>query len=323
MKNIFFKSTLFSLAFLLFACSDTEKLVDQAFDDTTQGGILRTLESSLDLPIGLTDTGVELLLEVQDAEDGDLSDFIEVYASFIHITGGGANNRDEVLLKTVPNSEWTYDERLPRAFVSATLPELQAALDLGDDDFTGGDRFVIRVELVFKDGRSWSNHNASATVLGNLFFNSPFVYNANVVCPVPEEWFVGSYLMERTSTQEDPFFPTYGQAFSTDGQIVNISANGTARSFDFLYFPDPEGFSADHKLTLTFLCGIVEVLGAPNAGGLACDAGAPPIGQATAIPPSTYDLSSDDVVIVNLLDFEPDGGCNTGNYPVTLRFTKQ
>lgn len=319
MKNIFLKSTIFSLAFLLFACSDTEKLIDQVFDDTTTGGVLRTLESSLDLPIGLADSGVELLLEVQDDEDGDLSESVEVYASFLHITGGGENNRDEVLLKTIPNSAWIYGNRLPRALVTASLPELQAALNLGDDDFTGGDRFVIRVELVFKDGRRWSNFNASQSVLGNPFLSSPFVYNANVVCPVPEEWFVGSYLMERTSTEEDPFFPDFGQAFSEDGQIVNISANGTQRVFEFSYFPN--SFDFGQVMTFTFVCGNIQVLGTSAAGTLGCGDGS--IGQATANPPSTYDLSSDDVVIVNLLDFEPDAGCDTGNYPVTLRFTKQ
>src|SRR5690606_608034 len=228
MKKIFFKSTLFSLVFLLFACSDTEKTIDQVFDDTTNGGILRTLESNLDLPIGLPDTGVELLLEVQDAEDGDLSDFIEVYASFNHVTGGGAHNRDELLLKTVPNSEWIYGERLPRALVTASVPELQTALDLGDDDFTGGDRFVTRVELVFKDGRRWSDYNASATVLGNQFFNSPFVYNANVTCVVPEASFTGSY----TVTQAGAGVLDY--PVWEVGTVVTMVAEGgpTRRSFD-------------------------------------------------------------------------------------------
>ncbi len=330
MKNIFLKSTLFSLVFLFFACSDTDVTTDQVFEDTTTGAILRTLESTTELPIGISDAGVELLLEVQDEEDGDLSDFIEVYASFRHITGGGANDRDEVLLKTVPNSEWTYGERLPRALVTATLPELQAALSLGDDDFTGGDRFIIRVELVFKDGRRFSDYNSSATVLGNLFFASPFVYNANVICPVPEDYFVGSYLMERTSSQEDPFFPTYGQAFSTSGQLVNITANGTERNFEFLFYPEPAGtqpgqtdpgFEFPQNMKFTFLCGEIEVLGTAVAGTLGCGTGS--IGQATPAVPSSYDLSNDQEVIINLLDFEPDAGCETGNYPVTLKFTKQ
>lgn len=319
MKNIFLKLTLFSFVFLLFSCSDAEEVVDVVIDGTTQGGVLRTLESSTELPIGLADAELELLLEVQDAEDGNLSDFIEVYASFIHITGSGANDRDEVLLKTVPNSTWNFEGRLPTAVVSTNLNELQTALNLGNNDFTGGDRFVIRVELVFKDGRRWSNNNASPTVLGNLFFASPFVYNANVICPIPEDYFVGSYLMERTSTVEDPFFPAFGQAFSTDGQIVTITANGTERNFGFSYFPT--GFAFGQNMKLTFLCGNIEVLGTSAGGALGCGGGS--IGQATAVIPSQYDLSNDTVVIVDLLDFEPDAGCDTGNYAVTLRFTKQ
>lgn len=180
MKNIFLKSTVFSLALLLFSCSDNDKLIDQVFDDTTSGGILRTLEASLNLSLSTPEEGLELLLEVQDDEDGELSDFIEVHASFVHITGGGANDRDEVLLKTIPNSAWIYGNRLPRAIVTSNLQELQTALNLNSGDYNAGDRFIVRLELVFKDGRRWSNHNASQTVLGNSFLNTPFIYNSNV-----------------------------------------------------------------------------------------------------------------------------------------------
>lgn len=166
---------------LFFSCSENDTTVDFVLDNVESGGILRTLEVSPTLSISDPEESFELLLEVQDEENGDLSDFIEVYASFSHLTGGGVNDRDELLLKTVANSEWMYGERLPRALVTATLPELEAALDLDNGDYSSGDRFVIRVELVFKDGRRWSDYNASSTLLGNQFFNTPFVYNANVV----------------------------------------------------------------------------------------------------------------------------------------------
>jgi hypothetical protein len=316
MKKIFFKSTLFSLAFLLFACSDTEKLVDQAFDDTTQGGILRTLESSLDLPIGLTDTGVELLLEVQDAEDGDLSDFIEVYASFVHITGGGANNRDEVLLKTVPNSDWIYGERLPRAIVSATLPELQAALDLGDDDFTGGDRFVIRVELVFKDGRRWSNYNASATVLGNLFFNSPFVYNANVTCVVPEGSFTGSYTVTSASAG------VLGFQVWEEGTVVTMIADGgpTRRSFEIVHIPSAGVGQPPSIFAFDLVCGNVNIV-ANQGTNLAC-AGNPLLyGPAPSGQTGSYN-AGDDSVITFIFTDNAGGACDEGPQNVTATLTK-
>jgi hypothetical protein len=181
MKNIFLKSTMFSMIFLLFACSDTEVLTDEVLDGTTTGGILRTLESQTLLSLSSPEEGFELLLEIQDEEDGNLSDFIEVYARYNHITGGGANNRDETLIKTIPNSAFILGNRLPRAIVETNLAELESALNLTPAEYGVGDRFIVRVELVFKDGRRWSNFNTSSTVLGNLFFASPFVYNANVV----------------------------------------------------------------------------------------------------------------------------------------------
>jgi hypothetical protein len=315
MKNIFFKSSLFSLVFLLFACSDTEKTVDQVFDGTTQGGILRTLESSLDLPIGLTDVGVELLLEVQDAEDGDLSDFIEVYASFAHITGGGANDRDEVLLKTVPNSDWIYGERLPRALVTASLPELQAALNLDENDFTGGDRFVIRVELVFKDGRRWSNHNASATVLGNLFFSSPFVYNANVTCVVPEGSFTGSY------TVTDAGAGVLGFQVWEVGTVVTMVADGgpTRRSFDIQHIPSAGVGQPAANFAFDLVCGNVNIV-ANQGTGLQCSSGLF-YGPAPSGQTGNYNAGDDSVITFVFTD-NAGSDCGEGPTDVFATLTK-
>lgn len=315
MKKIFFKSTLFSLVFLLFACSDTEKTIDQVFDDTTNGGILRTLESNLDLPIGLPDTGVELLLEVQDAEDGDLSDFIEVYASFNHVTGGGANNRDELLLKTVPNSEWIYGERLPRALVTASLPELQTALDLGDDDFTGGDRFVIRVELVFKDGRRWSDYNASATVLGNQFFNSPFVYNANVTCVVPEGSFTGSYTVTQAGAGVLDF-PVWEV-----GTVVTMVAEGgpTRRSFDIVHIPSAGVGQPATTFAFDLVCGSVNILPNQNTG-LQCTTGLF-YGPAPSGNTGTYNAGDDSVITFVFTD-NSESDCDEAPRNITATLTK-
>lgn len=315
MKNIFLKSTFFSLALLLFSCSDTEKLIDQVFDNTTTGGILRTLEASTDLPIGLADSRVELLLEVQDDEDGDLSDFIEVYASFTHVTGGGANNRDEVLLKTVPNSDWIYGNRLPRALVTATLPELQTALNLEEGDFTGGDRFVIRVELVFKDGRSWSNHNASQTVLGNPFLGSPFVYNANVTCVVVENSFTGSYTV--TAAGEG----VLGYQVWEEGTVVTLVADGgpTRRSFDIAHIPSAGVGQPAANFAFDLVCGNVVIL-ANQSTGLQCSSGLfygpAPNGQT-----GNYNAGDDSVITFVFTD-NSGSDCGEGPRDITATLTK-
>jgi hypothetical protein len=316
MKNIFFKSTLFSLVFLLFACSDTEKTIDQVFDDTARGGILRTLESTTDLPIGLADSGVEILLEVQDAEDGDLSDFIEVYASFRHITGGGANDREELLLKTIPNSDWIYGERLPRALVTATLPELQAALVLGNDDFTGGDRFIIRVELVFKDGRRFSNYNSSATVLGNQFFASPFVYNANVTCVVPEGSFTGSYTVTAASAGvlDFPVWET--------GTVVTLVAEGgpTRRSFEIVHIPSAGVGQPATPFAFDLVCGNVNIV-ANQPTNLACAGNSLLYGPAPSGNTGDYNAGDDSVITFVFTD-NSGSACGEDPRNVTATLTK-
>ena len=74
---------------------------------------------------------------------------------------------------------------------------------------------------------------------------------------------------------------------------------------------------------MNLICGNIEVVGTINAGGLGC--GGANIGFSTGTTVSTFDQNfvDDDVVIVNVTDFEPDGNCGTGGYQVQLRFTKQ
>lgn len=315
MKNIFLKSTLFSLVLLLVSCSDTEVLTDHIFEDATRGGILRTLESTTDLPIGLADSGVELLLEVQDEENGDLSDFIEVYASFSHITGGGTNDRDEVLLKTIPNSEWSFEEELPQALVTATLPELQSALNLEDDDFTGGDRFVVRVELVFKDGRRFSDYNSSATVLGNLFFASPFAYNANVTCVVPEENFLGSY------TITDAGLGVLGTQVWDVGTVVTLVADGgpTRRSFDVVHIPSAGVGQDATTFAFDLVCGNINI--ADNqATGLQCTTGLF-YGPAPNGSTGTYNAGDDSTITLVFTD-NAESDCDETPQNVTATLTK-
>ncbi len=237
MKNIFLKSTLFSLVFLLFACSDTDVLIDQVFDDTTTGGILRTLERNTDIEYNDPNTVLSYLLEIQDAEDGNLSDRVEVYASFVDNENNGENNRDEVLLTTITNSEFILGERLPRVSYEIGISELENALSMTTEDYTGGDVFPIRFELVFKDGRRWSDYNASSTLLGNQFFNSPFVYNSNVVCPFNEQSLAG----EHTFVTTNMFIPGTNPCGGTvTGSVIwggtNTEGSYTTSDFSFGLF---------------------------------------------------------------------------------------
>ena len=62
-------------------------------------------------------------------------------------------------------------------------------------------------------------------------------------------------------------------------------------------------------------------MGTAISGTLGCGDGS--IGQSTPETPSTYNLADDSVLEISFEDFNPDAGCGTGSYPVTLRYTKQ
>lgn len=135
--------------------------------------------------------------------------------------------------------------------------------------------------------------------------------------PLPIDFFAGKYLIEQL-TGLDPFFAaeTFG-----DTHTVDIMAVANVRSFNFLYYPGI--FDSNYKFEM-FLChGEILVRGSINAGSLGC--GGANVGFSTSVPASPYDETfiSDDVILVNVSDYDPDGNCETGSYPVQLRFTKQ
>ncbi|MEX0996370.1 MAG: hypothetical protein WDZ45_04935 [Flavobacteriaceae bacterium] len=234
MKNTFLKLSLFSVAFLLFACSDTDKLIDDVFDNTTSGVILRTLETETDIEFNDDSVVLSYLLEVQDEEDGNLTDRVLVYASFTDNTNEIPNNRDEVLIATINSSSFITGERLPRVSFEIGILELESALGMTRDDYTGGDVFPVRFEAITTDGRRFSNDNASQSVLGNSFLLSPFVYDSNVVCPFGGQSLAGTHTFVTT----DMFIPGANPCGGTvSGSVVwgETNAEGSYTTSDFSF----------------------------------------------------------------------------------------
>jgi len=234
MRNIFLKSSLFSIVFLLFACSDTDTVIDDVTANTTSGGILRTLDKQTDIAYNDNSVVLSYLLEVQDEEDGDLTDRVEVFASFKDNANAGANNIAEVLIGTIPSSSFILGNRLPRVSFEIGIVELEAALGLLRENYIGGDVFPIRFVSVFKDGRRWSNDNASQTVLGNLFLASPFLYNSNVVCSFGDQSLAGTHTFVTTNMFRPGADPCGG---TVTGTVTwgNTNTPGSYTTSDFSF----------------------------------------------------------------------------------------
>ena len=109
----------------------------------------------------------------------------------------------------------------------------------------------------------------------------------------------------------------FGTSFAD--QIVEVVADGINRTATIEYFP---GFDLVSPFRMDLVCGKIIVL--PNDVGLSCD-GATNIGWTNGTPASDFDqnFEDDDVIEVNVEDFNPDGGCGVGSAQIVLRFTKQ
>ncbi len=172
------------------SCDEKETLYDQVIDGTNQnGGALRTIQVvNTDIALGSTTAKVEVVVEVQDRNNGRNTSKIQVYSNFADNTpSNGSNPKTEILIKEIPASDFYAGTReLPFARISVPITELLQKLNLTTAQYLGGDRFVIRLAQVLNDGRVLTNSNSSSNILGGAYFSSPFIYNANVVCPITE-----------------------------------------------------------------------------------------------------------------------------------------
>ena len=221
---------------LVTSCEDGETVFDEIIANEQRGAVLRTVNLiSNELPIGVADAGFSAELEVQDKENGGLLESLDVFVGFRDNTvpeGGTDLDVAEALWGNIPASAFSIGEfGLPRTTVSVPLTELLAFTGVDEADLFGGDQFTIRFVLNLTDGRSFSNDDNTGTLTGS-FFASPFLYTPTVICPVAEDQFVGTYVINDVT----------GGVFGTvwgDGTVVELSIGETStqRVFEAVYLP--------------------------------------------------------------------------------------
>lgn len=185
---------------IISSCEEGDLPFDEIVQNETRGAILRTIsinENEVLYDVANSTVlggGFSVVLEEQDQEGGELLSSVEVFFGFRDNTeeSGTGNDRDEVLVTTIPASAFSIGEfGLPRTTYSVNVAEIQSVLNITDTEIFGGDQFTVRFELVLTDGRRYSFEDNSGTLTGS-FFSSPFLYTANVVCapsvPTPGDW---------------------------------------------------------------------------------------------------------------------------------------
>lgn len=326
MKNYLkhIKILLVGILLLTTSCDEGEVIVDQVTAGTERGAILRTISIDQDQIIldfdnkKLIDGGFSTTVEVQDVEDGNLLSQIEVYAGFRdNTTEKSVNSKDEVLLGTIPKSAGVIGEfGFPRFTYSVGYEELQTAVNVSDNVLFGGDEFTIRFELVLTDGRRFSFDDNTSTLTGS-FFRSPFLYTAELICFVPDDYFVGDYSIAQTGA-----LAPLGIDDAFTQPSVTVNANSMrSRSIEFTYDPGGE-FESTYIFTFDLICGEIQNFsGKITEGENGCEKDEN-IGQ-TGIVNIEYNLADDSEFTIIFEDFNPDGGCGEEyEYETSITLTK-
>lgn len=201
MKNI--KLILaFSLLAFAWGCSDGDRIVDEIFDETTSGGILRTLSTNTGtFDFNDPSQAWSITVEAQDEENGDLLESVNVYAGLYRdakLIG------TEKLVKQIPSSAFTIGKNgFPVSDVTATLTEVTSSLALNKGDYSSTDEFRIRLEYVMTNGLTWTTTDAGGTVLTSAYFKSPYLYTVPFFCPLQNaSIFDGNYKVVTDSRKD-------------------------------------------------------------------------------------------------------------------------
>lgn len=292
---------------------DANNTIDQVFDGVTSGAVLRTINIvSGELPIGVEGAKFEVEIEEQDDQGGDLLQSVDVYVALNdNSPDNGDSSAAEVQIGTIDRAAFSPGPfGLPRGTISITLEEMLTALSVSEDDLFGGDAFNVRLSLNLTDGRVFSVDNAGGIITGG-FFASPFQYAPTVICPVPDTFMVGDYLIEEITPYVDG--PTFD-----DGSIVAVEVGDFSTERFFLTSNYPDYCTTPNDFRYTLVCG--SILVPLQESNCACGSGAdyfgPPLGDA-----STYDLADDSVFFLTFgNDLQSD--C-VAPEDTTYKFTKQ
>ena len=174
---------------VLSSCESDDKAIDQVFDGVEYGAVLRNL-GILNQSFSLSDPDsfFGITVEEQDEEYGALLDVVNVYTTYTDNNGNG-NSQSEALVKTYTAADFTIGEKgLPVTDIMVTLNEASSAA--GVPNYGVGDNYVMRLELVLTDGRTFSSSSTSGSLQGS-YFSSPFAWGVPILCqPIDGDYLV-------------------------------------------------------------------------------------------------------------------------------------
>ncbi|WP_405201743.1 hypothetical protein [Dokdonia sp. LLG6352-1] len=222
MKKIYF----IILVGILTACSDDEKAIEVVTEGIERGAVLRNINRiEKNFVDGDLTSTFAVEIEEQDEEDGALLDFVRVYTKFIdRDLSNGNDSTAEVILSDIEALSFTAGLfGLPRDIIEVSYEEMINAHSLDLDNIEPGDQFEVRLEVFLTDGRSYSNDSGSASILTDFcFFKSPYRYVINVIEPIADADFTGTYFYEIIGGDDADGVPKQGFITISSTTMPNV-----------------------------------------------------------------------------------------------------
>jgi len=145
---------------------------------------------------------------------------------------------------------------------------------------------------------------------GNVLFTKP----AEISYILPDSKFSGNYTLSYIGDASGG----YGIPFAEGSVNINpISGSTNRRSFNEYWAPEIGGFFVGDFI-FDFISGKVVV--EDFSTGLACSEGVITIIQGN---PSTFNLGDDSEIILNIIEYHDDGGCDIEPIHKTIKLTKE
>jgi hypothetical protein len=311
----------FSLIFLVFACKDEALAPIFTFEDSIKGAYVRLVELQTNLEIDLANfASSQLVFEVEfvDIEQGNTIEEYDIFVSFEDNTPvNGDFSKSEVTLKSFTSADFTTNARGFQGMeLTLTATEVASALGLSQNDLRAKDRFRFTSVIRTSEGRVHNADNSSAAVNGDAF-QGFFRFDAAITCPLSDDFFTGPYKMSYVMAPNGPF----GQVFGDEAPTVTletVAGSSTKRRFQISWIPDGAGPFGPNTFEIDFLCDEVQVTDYDT--GATCGGGSVTIVQGDV---TSFDLSDDSEVTINLIEYDSDGGCGVEPIPFTIKLTKQ
>jgi len=280
------------LVTLLFACDSSTDPNDN-FDEEANGAWLRTVDVNPNFNLNDIDTALySVTLEENDKENGGLLDKVLVFVSFADNTvleGETDLSVSETELTIFNASEFDTSSGKPVITHTVTALEITDFFNLDPALLSATDGFLFRYELVLINGERYSVANAGTNITSTTepFYNSPFQYNAPLVCPVAETYALGTYSLTTTIPG------LFGESFN---EIVTLSVGSseTKRTFSAVWLPST-GIGNTATYSFDLVCGQI-FFDDRQQSGLMCSIG---IVLGTAEEQTTYDENDDTVFLIN------------------------